>query len=791
MTSAPRLPGRHESGPRRYHRPAARAAALALIFAVLLLGAAAFGAARAEALAFLPAVDYGAGAAPYFVAADDLDGDGDQDLAVANAISNNVSVLFNNGSGVFGLPVNYGTGTYPSSVAVGDLDGDSDPDLVTANYSSGNVSVLFNDGSGVFGAPTNYAAGSGAIGVAVGDLDGDGKPDLAVANAGAGNVSVLFNNGSGVFGLPTDYATGALPLFVAVSDLDGDGDQDLAVANAGSDTVSIFLNGGSGSFGTATDFGVGGYPTSVAAGDVNGDGRPDLAVANQDDDDVSVLLNLGAGSFGAPTDYGAGFWPTRLVLANLDGDGSPDLAVTNLHSRSLSVLLNDGSGAFGARTDLAVGTYPISVASADLSGDGKPDLAVANNTSYNVSVLLQAQIVTPEVLDGPDSLPHGTITPSAPTGVPYGGSLGFVFTPDAHYHVETVTRGGVPVVPTPGTTWTLENVTADTTVTVQYALDTYPVTASAPGGHGDITPHLATVGWGQPSGEFTIAPDPTYHLDVLTDNGVDVTDQVSGGSYEIASVEETHALVAAFANAFEIVPSVVGAPSGHGRITPAGAQTATYGATPTFSFSPDTGYYVSQVLVDGVPVSPTPAKSYTFPPVTADHTISVAFALSTYAVTAVPLTTGGSVSPLGTTWVPFLGSLTVSVTPAAHYHTARVTIDGAAVRVQPAYTFVNVSSRHRLEAAFALDRYTVTPSVVKLADGRAHGCISPATTGSYVWGSTPRFTFTSESGYAVFEVRVDGVQLLPTPRTSYTFAALTGPHTISVRFVKGYVPTAQ
>jgi hypothetical protein len=71
-------------------------------------------------------------------------------------------------------------------------------------------------------------------------------------------------------------------------------------------------------------------------------------------------------------------------------------------------------------------------------------------------------------------------------------------------------------------------------------------------------------------------------------------------------------------------------------------------------------------------------------------------------------------------------------------------------------------------------------------------CAVPwATTGSYVWGSTPTYSFTPETGYAVFEVRVDGVQVLPTPRTSYAFAPLAGPHTISVRFVKGFVPTAQ
>jgi hypothetical protein len=163
----------------------------------------------------------------------------------------------------------------------------------------------------------------------------------------------------------------------------------------------------------------------------------------------------------------------------------------------------------------------------------------------------------------------------------------------------------------------------------------------------------------------------------------------------------------------------------------------------------------------------------------------------TFPVTAVSFSGGGTVSPLGTTWVPLLENLTVTVTPEPHYHTARVTIDGAAVRVQPSYTFVKVSSRHRLEASFALDSYAVTPSVVPGADGRPHGTVSPATAKTYLWGSTPAFSFRPETGYAVFEVKVDGVRVLPTPRTSFTFAPLTGPHTISVRFVKNYVPTPQ
>ena len=242
---------------------------------------------------------------------------------------------------------------------------------------------------------------------------------------------------------------------------------------------------------------------------------------------------------------------------------------------------------------------------------------------------------------------------------------------------------------------------------------------------------------------------------------------------------------------FVITPSVVGGPDGHGTISPGTPVSATVGSTPSFSFTPDPGYRLGRVLVDGLPVSPDSVGSYTFPPVAEDHTISVSFTPITYAVSALAVTAGGTVSPSGATLVPFGGAVTVTVTPAPYHHTAGVTIDGVPVAVRGSYAFTNVAASHALRASFAPDSYAITPSVVNLPDGRAHGSVSPSTLGTYVWGTTPTFRFTPERGYAVFEVRVDGAPVLPTPRTSYTFAPLTGPHTISVRFSKAYVPKPQ
>src|SRR5712692_9090980 len=103
-------------------------------------------AAQAQDLSFEPAQNFGAGSLPYSVAVGDFNGDGVQDLAVANAGSANVSVLLGNGDGSFQGARNFGAGSFPSSVAVGDFNGDGVPDLAVAN--SGlpyNVSVLVNN----------------------------------------------------------------------------------------------------------------------------------------------------------------------------------------------------------------------------------------------------------------------------------------------------------------------------------------------------------------------------------------------------------------------------------------------------------------------------------------------------------------------------------------------------------------------------------------------------------------------------------------------------------------------
>jgi hypothetical protein len=138
------------------------------------------------------------GSYPASVAVGDFNGDGRPDLAVANfgffPDQGTVSVLLGNGDGSFQTARNFAVGIFPLSVAVGDFNGDGMQDLAVANSNSNNASVLLGNGDGTFQGAQNFAVGSYPASVAVGDFNGDAWADLAVANSGSSTVSVLINN---------------------------------------------------------------------------------------------------------------------------------------------------------------------------------------------------------------------------------------------------------------------------------------------------------------------------------------------------------------------------------------------------------------------------------------------------------------------------------------------------------------------------------------------------------------------------------------------------------------------
>lgn len=157
-----------------------------------------------DQVSFASAENYAAGKVPYDVTSADFDGDGKQDLAVADDggtfTDGSVQVLFNEGSGTFGDPTSYDDFTdTPRGITSADYNKDGEPDLAVTNSGEATATVLLNQGQAdlqlsflVYEVGADYPEG-----ITSADLNGDGRPDLATANSGssfgASNASVLLN----------------------------------------------------------------------------------------------------------------------------------------------------------------------------------------------------------------------------------------------------------------------------------------------------------------------------------------------------------------------------------------------------------------------------------------------------------------------------------------------------------------------------------------------------------------------------------------------------------------------
>ncbi|HEX5732230.1 MAG TPA: FG-GAP-like repeat-containing protein [Blastocatellia bacterium] len=349
----------------------------------------------------------GAGNNPQSVAVGDFNLDGRSDLAVANRISNDVTILIGDATGNFTQPATSPevAGTEPRSVAVGDFNRDGRPDLATANFGSNGVTILLGDGTGNFtqAATSPEATGFTPRSVTVGDFNLDGRPDLATANSNGNNVTILLGDGTGNFNQPatSPEVVNAFPVSLAAGDFNLDGRPDLAVVNNGSDNVTILIGDATGNFTQAatSSIAVGDLPQSVAIGDFNLDGKSDLAVANfGPDENLTILLGDGAGNFTEPASSpeGAGVDPFSVAVGDFNLDGRPDLAVAKQGS-NVTILIGDATGNFTetATSPESTGTNPQSVAVGDFNLDGRSDLAVANRIGSSVTILLNTCAVRP------------------------------------------------------------------------------------------------------------------------------------------------------------------------------------------------------------------------------------------------------------------------------------------------------------------------------------------------------------------------------------------------------------
>jgi hypothetical protein len=237
------------------------------------------------------ALNAGSDPGPVDVYADDIDNDGDPDIAVCNHWAYTVTIFKNSGNGIFTKSKDIGVGTRPYSVFLAQIDNDLYLDLVTVNYIGSSVSLFINDGTGNFKKREELSVDSGAHDVWVTDIDADGDNDIITANQFTNNVTVLKNFRNETFNPMVTYQVGQNPISVFLGNADNDSYPDIFTANVKSNSVSVLYNDGNGTFGGLVNWSVGTSPYDIAIADFNLDGLDDIAAANFGADTISILMN--------------------------------------------------------------------------------------------------------------------------------------------------------------------------------------------------------------------------------------------------------------------------------------------------------------------------------------------------------------------------------------------------------------------------------------------------------------------------------------------------------------------
>ena len=224
-------------------------------------------------------------------------------------------------------------------------------------------------------------------------------------------------------------------------------------------------------------------------------------------------------------------------------------------------------------------------------------------------------------------------------------------------------------------TYTFNHVISDHTISATFNPITFLITASA-----------GTGGTISPSGEVTVNSGTNRTFNITPGDGFKINDvkvdDVSVGtvsSYTFSNVTANHIISATFA---PLVTYTINSSAGPGgSINPLGILTVGGGTNQTYVITPDIGHPIADVTIDDIPSGAI--ATYTFNNITANHTISVTFAVTpTYTITS-GAGTGGSIDPNGTVTVNEASNQTFLISPNSGYRISEVLVDNNPVGTCP------------------------------------------------------------------------------------------------------------
>ncbi|HUA39140.1 MAG TPA: VCBS repeat-containing protein [Candidatus Sulfopaludibacter sp.] len=388
----------------------------ALFFNFVLNG---YGKATAPALAFTGPEIFPIDQQISLLHAADLNGDGLNDLIVANNLRSKIMLLYNQtgktnlkatvdssqpleinqlppGSRfrIDSIPVD----EHISAMVVADLNGDGKPDI--AFYGDGkDLEVIYNQGTNGWSDPKHWHIENGRTdgnALAEGDLNGDGRTDLVLLGDN-GSFYFLPQLADHTLGEPQKIAYSGTPEAVQIVDVNGDGRQDLLLVDWDSPTPFRFrLQSASGQLGPEIYFK---SPPirSYIADNLEGDDKNYVVTIAQNSGraEVSRFIRKPAEPLSGAFRQGqfqilpltkTDSAQRGVLWADVNGDGRPDLLVAQPDSGQISVYLQQPDGSLAEPQTFPTLAGVSQLAAADWNNDGKAEIFLLSQSENAVGV---------------------------------------------------------------------------------------------------------------------------------------------------------------------------------------------------------------------------------------------------------------------------------------------------------------------------------------------------------------------------------------------------------------------
>jgi hypothetical protein len=381
----------------------------------------------------------------------DLDGDGLNDLIVADNLRSKISLLYNltgqtnrpdaapaQKPEINDLPPGsrFRIDSLPTeeriaALAVADVNGDGRPDLIYFGDGK-DLIVRYNLGTNGWSEPKRWHLDDGRLdpnALAVGDLNGDGLNDIALLGDN-GAVFFLAQQPDHTLAEPVKIPYSGTPKAIQLADINGDGKNDLVFVDFDSMTpFRVRLQIAGGQLGPEIYFKtqpvrsfwldtLAGGTTNFLVDIVQATGRAEVSQFSRKPAEP-LTGNFRQGQMQILPLNKSDAAARGVVWADVDGDGRADLIVAEPESGQLSVYLQQADGTLASPKKFPSLAGVSQIAVSDWNGDGHPEIFLLSHDENAVAVTQfdkngRLPFPTPLPLDGkPLVMAVGALKPGA------------------------------------------------------------------------------------------------------------------------------------------------------------------------------------------------------------------------------------------------------------------------------------------------------------------------------------------------------------------------------------------